>query len=230
MAEQANNKPQEEKQEAKTEEQAVKQKVELDAEQYNALLDRLAELESLAYKKELASRPVSLEDLAEEGKRWAPKEGEEEEVPTAKDLDELSNKELVEYIMKEVNRAGQQLLTEVQTLKVLREIDKCEAKYEDFWDYKDLIQEIAIQNPSLSIEQAYKLAKVSSEEKAKAKQEKSEAKEPLSQKLLKLPPRVAPGEKPGVAPGSTRSSEIKTLKDAALKAWDEVVGKGKLEI
>jgi hypothetical protein len=213
-----------------TQQQAAK--VELNAEQYTALLDRLAELETLVAKATPARQEVTdIDQLAREAKV---KPVEEEELPKApEDLDQMSNKELADYILSQVNQAGQQLMTEVMTLKVLREIDKCESKYEDFWDYQEEVQRIATQNPSLNIEQAYKLAKVSKEEQAKTKQkEKSEAKasEPLTQKLLKLPPRPTPGEKSGVAPGSTKPGEFKTVRDAALKAWEEVVGKGKTEI
>lgn len=199
----------------KQEEQVQPQKVELTAEQYNALLDRIAELEALALKQQ--SQPVVPPSSQEYGT------SEEAGV----DIDQMSPRELVQFINEQVSQIGQQLLVEIQTLKVQREIDKCEAKYPDFWDYEEAIRAIAMENPTLSIEQAYKLAKQQMEEEARPK--KAEATSSVTQRILKLPPKVVPGEKPSTAPSATRKTEPRTLREAAERAWEDIAG-GKPEV
>lgn len=205
-------------------------KVTLDAEQYSGLLDRLAELEAIAAKPRKGEETVDLDTLAKEGKRG--KEKEEVEIPT--NLDEMTNTQVVEYAVGLVNKQGgerlQRLEVTVETLRVLREIDKGERDHEDFWTYEPEIKRIAMANPTLSVEDAYQLAKL----KAPAKKEKGEEKEETTtqtERLLKLPKRIPSGEKPHVAPGSTKPGEKGIgLRESALKAWDEVVGKGKTQI
>lgn len=214
-----------EKQEVKSEEEKKdgeeRELITLTKEQYEALLDRVAELEDASLK---ATRSTySLDELAEEAKRPSKIEEEEEGV----DWDEISGKELVKKVTEVVNQLGMRLQTEVEVLKVQREIDKCEAKYPDFWEYEEDIRRIAVENPSLSIEKAYKLAKAE-KEGGKGEKEKEVAKT-KTEKLLNLPPRSG-GEKPGVVSSSTKASEVKTLREAALKAWEDTVGKGKTEI
>jgi hypothetical protein len=202
--------------------------VKLSAEQYNALLDRLAELETLATVKPREPEVADVDTLAEEGRRTT-----QAQVETEVNLDDMSNTQLVQYIADVINRQGgerlQRLEVAIESLRVAREIDRCEAKYKDFWNYEPDIRRIAISNPSLSIEQAYKLAKSTAEETSEDKSSK-QPKESLTQRILNLPPRTF-GEKPGAAASSTTSSTpAKTMKQAALKAWEEVVGKDKREI
>jgi len=206
-----------------------KEGVTLSLEQYTALLDRVAELEDASLQGSKVKESYSLEELADEGRS---KKTKKEVTLEEADWDNLSGKELVQLVVEAVNQAGAGLKADIETLRVLREVDKCEAKYSDFWKYEKDIRKVATENPSLSIEKAYHLAKLEKEgEKGeKKKGEKEETVEVTrTEKLLNLPPRFG-GEKPGVVPSSTKSSEVKTLREAALKAWDETVGKGKAEI
>jgi len=175
----------------------------------------------------------TLDELAEEGAKRRGKTKEKEEEP---DWDNLSNKELVQMVVEAVNKAGLGLQTEIESIKVMREIDKAESKHDDFWKYEDEIRKVAIENPSLSIEKAYRLAKAEVEgEEKEGKKEKGEGKEEVgekktkTEKLLNLPPRIPPGERTGVVSSSTKGS-VKTLREAALKSWDEIVGKDKTEV
>lgn len=213
----------EEKKVEKKEEE--KQEVTLSAEQYSALLDKVTELEEISQrsKKEV----FDLDDLAEEGRR------KKVEKPPAKevDLEGMTNAQLVEHVFEEVNKAGAALDVKIETLKLLREIDKCEAKYDDFWKYEKEIRKTASENPTLSLEKAYKLAKLDEPKKGEKKEE--EEGEPKDKRTIlhTLPPKLtSKGEKPGVASSATKGSEIKTLKEATQRAWDEVVGKGKESI
>lgn len=208
------------------------EKITLSKEQYSALLDRLSELEGSTEKKDV----YTLDELAKEGKeRSRPlKEAQEEEDI---DWDNATPKDVYNKLVTEVNKVGIQIKTDIETLKVMREIDKCEAKFEDFWKFEPAIRKIAMENPSLSIEKAYKLAKVDAGEEVNKKKEGEKDKDELkevaktkTEKLLNLPPRVPTGEKPGVVPSSTKSSEKMTLRESALKAWDETVGRDKTSI
>jgi len=219
----------EKKEEVKVEAKGEEKVVTLSEAQYAALLDRVAELEDTSTGKE-KKEIYDIDELAEEGKRREVRPAEEgKEV----DWESLSNKELVDRVVGAVNVAGMELVTKVETLKVLREIDKGEAKHEDFWKYEKDIRRIATNNPTLSIEEAYQLAKVGKEgdkkveKKEGEKEEEVGAKTTRTEKLLNLPPR---GEKPGVVSSSTKGSQIKTLREAADRAWDEAVGKGKESI
>ena len=210
-------------------EEKGKDAVTLSLEQYTALLDRVAELEDASLQGSKVKESYSLEELADEGRS---KKTKKEVTLEEADWDNLSGKELVQLVVEAVNQAGAGLKADIETLRVLREVDKCEVKYSDFWKYEKDIRKVATENPSLSIEKAYHLAKLEKEgEKGERKKgEKEETVEVTrTEKLLNLPPRFG-GEKPGVVPSSTKSSEVKTLREAALKAWDEAVGKGKAEI
>lgn len=209
--------------------------VSLDLDTYNALLDRIAELETISSqktgKRSAGEEPIDLEQLAREGRQ-----GKVEKVEKGErvDLNAFDNQQLVEHVLDKIDQlAGpriQQIETAVETLRVMREIDKAESKYEDFWDFEEKIREISTKNPTLSIDQAYKLAKGDSTEKKEKKGEEKTV-TTTTEKLLKLPPRVIPGEKPtGLAPGATKSGPAKTLRGSVEKAWDAVVGKDKTEL
>jgi len=209
--------------------------VTLKPEQYDALLDHIAELEA-ANAQPKKEKVTDLDALAEEGKPAKRKEREAPEATQA-DLDNMSNAELANFILQKGDEVFGGKLSDiavaVETLKVMREIDKAETKYDDFWQYEGRIKDIGSKNPGLSIEQAYRLAKSEKGEKATEKTKKGEEEEvpaTRTEKLLKLPPRTS-GEKPGLAPGASKETEkVKTLKDAAHRAWDDVVGKGKTEL
>ena len=204
-------------------------KIELTDEQYAALLERTASLEELENATKESRQKPSLDDLVHEGTQK--QKEEEKQLPV--DLDELSNTQLVNVVLDVINsQAGEKLNkmeVAVETLRIAREIDKAEVKYDDFWIYEDAIREISMNNESLSIEDAYQLAKLKNPQKT-TDGENKERKQTRTEKLLNLPPRTF-GEKPSVAVASTTSLDRgETLKSAATKAWEEVVGKGKVSV
>lgn len=221
-------------------EKEVESKVVLDAEQYNALLDRMAELEAGSIKRSRRSDEViDVDELADEGRSRREPERRVREEEEEIDWDNLSNKQLVEVVL---NRVGAQLNEEaaprlqkvevaVETLRVLREIDKAEKDHEDFWEYEKEVRSISTANPTLSIEEAYELAKVR-KGKAKSSKEGDGKETTQTERLLKLPPRIVSGEKPNkmVTSATKKSSTHVTLREATNEAWDEVVGKGKTDI
>ena len=211
-------------------------KVELEAETYGALLDRLAELEQEAALKPLrrSNETYDVDELAEQGRRRS----SQEDVTTPRtptevpNLDEMTNTQLAQFIVGVINEQGgtkiKSLETTVNKLMVMREIDKVESKYDDFWSYEDKIKDLAINTPGLSIEQAYKLAKA--ELGPRNDQAEGDRQRTRTEKLLKLPPRIL-SERPGqAASSSTNVHRGESLKTAAERAWEDVIGKGKAQI
>ncbi len=207
----------------------------LTKEQYSAILDRMDELEQEASSKRSDKGSKggrqTVDDLAREAK---PRKESEEKVPPL-DLEGMTNTELVQFIFRAAEEhIVQPMSVQLQTIKVMGEIDKCFAKHDDFYDYQDRVREIAIENPTLSIEKAYKMARLEADEEEKDNKEKGEEKgsDRASSKRgkgvqLLIPPRPILGERPGTAGAATKPGPAKTLRQAAERAWDEVVGKGR---
>ena len=197
------------------------EKVVLSKDQYTGLLERLDELETAASSQASRRKAEDIDALAQEGVTKSTPQEPQQQGPV-KPLDEMSNSELVNLIMNEVGTGGRELMTKVQTLEVLREIDKCEIKYPDFWDHEQEVHKLAVANPTLSIEQCYKLAKEAKGpvEKKDPKGEPQERLKTRTEKLLNLP---SLGERPSIAPGATKVGGITSLKDAAEAAWAEVI-------
>jgi hypothetical protein len=212
----------------------------LTPEQYAGLLDKIEALE-----EKQSRRTFTLDELAEEGNIRPLKRKEEVEekakVRQDVDLDQMTNKQLVDYIFEVVDEAAKPIFSQIQqvdakieTLRVLREIEKLEKdpvtlnkedpnnpekKISDFWDYKDEIYKVASENPGLSLKQVYKLVKGDS----KASPDKKEG------KLHALPPKPVFGERPGHSSSVTEKNPPKTTQEAAEKAWKETLG-GKNEL
>ena len=211
-------------------------KVELTTEQYNAILDRMEEQDKMieqmtsSSKREKSSNVQDIDELAREGRKGKEKE------PVEADWDSMGNKELVGAVFQLIDEhVVKPLNVELQTIKVMNEIDKVAIKYEDFYDLQDKVKEIAIENPTLSIEKAYKMAKLEVEEesgarrKSKGRDEGDEVNESSTKRgkgvQLLIPSRPTLGERPGLSGGSTRLGPAKTTREAAERAWDQVVGK-----
>lgn len=220
MAEQAEEQKQPEQQPQEQEPQ--EDNVVLSRSQYEAVLDRIAELE--ASRQPLRSEDDDIESLAQEAKA-RPSEQQQQFQAPYKSLEDMSNQELVSYIMQGVQKQGEAVLTEVQTLKVLREIDKASATHEDFWDYEKEVYQYAVNNPTLTIEQCYKLAKTDESKGPKKSDKTDDTKEggrrTETEKLFGLPPRPIPGEKPSSIAAATKQGGVMSLKDAAAAAWEE---------
>jgi hypothetical protein len=116
----------------------------------------------------------------------------------------------------------QPLETKVETLRIMSEIDKVANKQgnEDFWDYAGLVKEIAIRNPTLSIQQAYNLAKTEGKRGPTGPGETGLKKK--SDSLFTLPPRpnIPAGEKPGASGSQMRPTAPLSRRDAASEAFD----------
>jgi len=203
--------------------------VELDADTYDGLLERLAELEERSDQPKQKSRST-VDELADEGTQYE----QDTQVVLPADLDDLNNTQLVTYLVDTINsQAGKRLEhveVALETMRVAREIDKVENKYTDFWTYGDKIKDIALANPALTIERAYHLAKAEMPKQTKTGEESNKREQTRTERLLKLPARTY-GEKPTMAASSTSEMNKGTsLKSAAERAWEETVGKDKKSI
>lgn len=201
--------------------QADKEGVFLTPEQYNALLDRVEELEMTPPQS--YDGDDDIDTLANEGLE---KSTYPQQTPN-KSLEEMNQTELAQFILSNVEEYGKGMATEIQTLKVLREIDKCENKYEDFWDYEEEVHKLAVDNPTLSVEQCYKLSKKESPARDTTTSDKTQGRQRTkTEKLLNLPSVSGTGEKPSISAGATKPGGNLSLKEAAQAAFAEVTKGG----
>ena len=163
------------------------QKVELEAETYQALLDRLDELEDAGKKGS------KFKALADEARPASGKQAE----PI--DLDSVTQTELAHHIVSDLSRqVVHPLLVEIQSLKLEREIDRLDPEHSKiFSEMQDRVFELAGENPKLSIKQACDLAV----KEAKKAGEEGATEESIKDKAARLKhlPKVPVSERPGAA-------------------------------
>lgn len=126
------------------------------------------------------------------------------------DFDAMSKVDFANFIMSQVNQHMiQPVLELVMTNVVKDEIREASGKHEDFWVYKDEVYKLTTDNPQLSIEKAYKLAKAENPDKGKPKEDPK--------------PRVMPiGEKPSGPGRGVVTPQVKmSVRAAAMKAMDD---------
>ncbi|RLG40665.1 MAG: hypothetical protein DRN78_05220 [Thermoproteota archaeon] len=218
-------------QEQKGQGQEEQQKVELDVETYTALLDRLEELEQAVEKGTPKGKgKSSVDDLLDELDDPDEPSGQKDE-PV--DLDSMSRAEFLQFTLQQISEGViSPLAVAVEEMRLDREIDKLtrDEKYQDFWDYKDEIYQIAKDNPKLSLKKAYLIAKQEASEKAKGKGKDETG--GLAARAVKLKTRLpdprAFGERPSGTPtGSTQDMGPVSLEEAAARAYDEAMKGGK---
>lgn len=154
---------------------------------------------------------------------------------TDEELKGMTPSQIVELITEKVSNASKKeiknLTTELVTIKVLHEMDRCDNKYEDFSDLKKEMQKEATANPYLNLEDAYLLVKQKRGEQPKyregykgkrhetKKSEEDLKKEREEADKLKRDKTVNIfGEKPGVSPSAAQKGDPKTIADAAKMA------------
>ena len=198
--------------------------VTLDSQTYKALLDQLEYLESKIEDKN-NTEPDDLDSLVDEVKRPVQSQDQQHEI----NLEDLSRQELVQYTIQQISEGViTPLAVTLEEIKINQEIDRLtrNEKYKDFWDYKDEIYRIAKENPSLSLKRVYHLAKAEKEEQNRQNQQSGGGKQ--YKNLLKhLPPVRTFGERPSGTPRSTtKEKPPESLKDAAEKAFDDIMQQG----
>lgn len=189
--------------------------VELTAEQYNALLDKLDEQDQLLQGQDPEEDDVS--KLAIEGTQGQAAPAPEGEV----DLEKLSNTELMNSLIDHVNEKGLvPVMTMVHEIKLEMDYDRFARKHDDADDHRDAMFQTMIDNPKLKMEQAYTLVKAGTPEPEPTATTERDA------TIRHLPPRKPPahGEKPGAAVSTTEEGDPVTIDGAAEKAFEDTFG------
>ena len=126
-----------------------------------------------------------------------------------KQLNELTNEELMHLVSNQTGQQQQQLLQTIMQLAVKEEIRDLGDKYPDFKTdakIRDEVMNIAEKNTHLSLEQAYLISK---------------AQRPAPQQTQQqtTTPQPPPGEKPGVAQTAVQQDKPMTAREAAEAAF-----------
>jgi hypothetical protein len=203
----------------------------LSPEQYNAVLDHIADLEAKLMSGGSRSEVQTLDTLVNEAQQQARpqqqrQQQQQQPIPQQADLENMTPQQVLSLLYNQIQtNLIQPLDTKIETLRIMSEIDKVAGKAgnEDFWEYAAQVKEIAIRNPTLSIQQAYRLAKT--EEKRELKGPGDSGLQKKSDVLFTLPkrPNIPTGEKPGSSGAALRSATQPTRRDAASEAFDKVV-------
>lgn len=195
-------------------------KVELDPETYAAMLDRLDELEAKNQPPE-----DEVDALAQQAQPQQQKPGR------AVDLNRMTNEQLAQFVATELaSDVINPMLVKLSQIELRIEEKELGETYKDFKEFKQDTYSLLHKNPSLSLEQAYLLAKQTkgpkAEDKTEGKERNSEKQEaPAKKDLLRhLPPRPAiHGEKPsGAAAGATRPAKPSDVRSAAERAIEDL--------
>ena len=151
------------------------------------------------------------------------------------DVERVNNTELVNYIEKRITKTINKALkpiserlestsTDAETDRVRREFQKAKDDFPDFMEWKDEMVPIINAHPELSAEDVYLLARAKNPDKRKEVDEKIGKGKEKKDGKEQLDKKKAFG---GLLPTSGSSVEKdgkKNAKDAALGAWDEVMG------
>jgi hypothetical protein len=205
----------------------------LKPEQYNALLDKIADLEELALKgsgKTKDGEEEDLEAIAAAAKEKGNGRGQDKPI----DWDKLSSKDLANLVVGHVDvQMVQPILTELYSLRIRQDIKDFiqDEKITDFKDYKKDIYEICSKNPNMSIADAYYTAKSKKERSAKPEDDEEridKGSERHRGQIEGLPPRrgLPKGERPGRSSSVTSEDDPETRTDAAKRAIEKLKKEG----
>lgn len=158
------------------------------------------------------------------------------------ELEHLSNRELVQFMMGQVNKQFKEVMKPFQEMiektgttanntAAAMEVKETAAKYKDFWYFKEPMQKLAKENPNLSIERMYHIAKSENPEIAKKAMEKIEEEEKAAKGDQEEEKGIATFG--GFTPTSGKSQVLDAGKEGKLdanksaeSAWDKIVPKG----
>src|SRR5262245_17862072 len=122
--------------------------------------------------------PSYIEFIASRGQPAARQVVQQQAASDGVDLDSMTQKELAEYLVRTfegmLNARVQPVTQEMQFTEMQRQVREVSGKYSDFWDFKDDMIKLARQNPTLSAEDTYHIAKGRGNEKPKVPTRRSE--------------------------------------------------------
>ena len=163
-------------------------------------------------KEEYAQLQTTLALLQDQNERLqatlTAKENPPPDPTGGKDINQLTNAELIQVITKQVSdQVATPLLNTIMQLAVKEEVRDLGDKYDDFKtndDVRKAVFGIAEENTSLSLEQAYLIYK---------------GKAPAPKKDPKPAPVPPPGEKPGVNGKQVEQNKAMSVREAAEAAF-----------
>lgn len=177
----------------------------LSREEYAKMLTDMATTKSLVQQLQERSK-----ELEEKTSRSAP-ELEEDKGPV--DTSKMTQKDVIDFVISHV---GQPLLNQIMTTNIKLEVMEVKEEFGkvEFEALKDEIYKIASKNSTMSIRDAFLLAKQQFPDKLpKPKQEEKKSEEKAG---------IPPGEKKGVSPKGMQATTKMSARDAALKALQEI--------
>jgi len=194
-----------EEKEEKVEEEKVEE-VTIKKSDYDTILQRITKLE--AEKEVLTQLRKPVEEEEEQYTPPQKKVKDDEEV----DFSTMTPEQFYNHIVETV---GKPLTIALMTQQVRSELRDAKREHEDFKEFEKDVEKVCMNNPNMSVEDAYIYIKAKREGiKPKAKTEDLEP-----QKIEKKPPL---GEKPVVTGGALKQGAPKTLREAILMADKEI--------
>jgi len=193
-------------------------------------LDKLAGIVETVVKKvdELATKSekepaVGMEELLDQLDKTKAEEGKQEEKPFNPETASMT--ETVNYIFQTIyDKYVQPLIQRTETLRVKMEVAEARQKYPDFDEYREQVYQIGSAQPTLTVEQAYLLAKGQAAKAATQTQKEESTKKEESGGETTPKPGVSPvAEKGGPQRAAAKEGQVLTLKEAATKAFEEVM-------
>ena len=150
------------------------------------------------------------------------------------DLDELSNKELVGHLNQRFERSLTKALkplfkkiddqkAESETEKFRESVKQMKKDHKDFSEWGDELRAIYKENPTMSIDRAYKLARAENPDKAKELDEKFAKEDKEDDEENKSTQKLFGGLLPTSGTSDAKEERRLKPKDAADKAWDQTM-------
>jgi len=150
------------------------------------------------------------------------------------DFDLMTNRELIGYVKGEFQKGFTQLSEDIKSTRAsgektaaAAEAERMSAKHDDFWDLRREVSAQIEANPYLTLDQAYKLAKVENPDKVKdITDAKLKGTENDPEKVKAAAEERSKYPFGGLLPtsGKTSRNEKMTTDQAADAAWDEHFG------
>lgn len=182
----------------------------------------LAKLRGEATPQPRAAEAQAEEEVEEEEPDW--------ESLTPKQFAKRITDEVMKRISKQLQSRIDEVATRADVLRARQELAEAAARYPDFWQYRDLMVQVANEyyaryGRDISAEDAYFIAKG----RATAQRVGATTVQGGSATVQPKPkPRVASGEKPGVAPSAVSKGQL-SGREAIEEAWkrsglDKILG------
>lgn len=171
-----------------------------------------------------------------EGSVKAPPKQEPEEDLSKVDLEGMSRTDLVNFITNQMSKKMEKILSGVQgkienvsqqtrQSKLEQEIERLSEKHKDFYDWTDEMRSIHKKHPTMSVAEAYKLARTEDPDKAKKLDDKYKDPDPDPSSKDGKGGKDSKQTYGGMPPGTAKTSQPTNMtKEQAIEnAWNETM-------